>query len=337
MEVNQNTKGLWAIVLCAILWSTSGLFIKIIDWNPLVIAGARSLIAALFILGLRLLDRRPAPAGKSRRLYVILAALSYSATMILFVIANKLTASANVILLQYIAPVWAALLGWAMINERPRPEHWGALGAVAVGLLLFFKDGLAQGSLLGDAVALLSGVTFAAYSVFMRLQKDGRPEDSILLSHILTTAVCLPFFFIAPPALSPLSIASILALGIAQIGIASLLFAYGIRRVSAVQAMLTAVVEPVLNPVWVFVVTAELPSSSALAGGTVILAAVVASSAISSISSRKDFPAPPIAKELKPRGNGKDGETQEVCNSTGIYHHDAADEEEESFKNIRPS
>ncbi len=280
--MNQNAKGLWAIVLCAVLWSTSGLFIKIIDWNPLVIAGARSLIAALFILAVRLLDRRPAPAGKSRRLYVVLGALAYGATMILFVIANKLTASANVILLQYIAPVWAALLGWAVAKEKPRSEHWGALGAVAVGLVLFFKDGLAQGSLLGNSVAVLSGVTFAAYSVFMRLQKDGRPEDSILLSHILTAAVCLPFFFMAPPALSTLSVVSILALGIAQIGVASLLFAYGIRRVSAVQAMLTAVVEPVLNPVWVFVVTAETPSPSALAGGAVILAAVVASSVIGS-------------------------------------------------------
>jgi len=284
--MNEKSKGLLAIGLCAVLWSTSGLFIKIIPWHPMVIAGGRSLIAVLFMVSLRAREAgarhkapRP-PLAPVRRRWVILAGLSYAATMILFVIANKMTASANVILLQYIAPVWAALFGWAIAKEKPGAEHWIALAAVALGLYLFFKDGLGGGSALGNAVAVLSGITFALYSVFMRLQKAGRPEDAIILAHLISTAVCLPFFFSARPTLTLGSTAAILALGIVQIGIASLLFAYAIRRITAVQTMLTAMVEPVLNPVWVFLVTGEIPGASVLTGGAVILGAVLMSSIV---------------------------------------------------------
>ncbi len=278
--MGPSVRGLWAIVFCAILWSTSGLFIKIIDWNPMIIAGARSFIAFLFILAVRRLRPLPPPPRGTSRWPVFMAAFFYAATMILFVIANKMTASANVILLQYIAPVWAAFLGWIIAKERPQSEHWVAMGAIAVGLYVFFKNGLSGGSNLGNGIAVLSGITFGAYSVFMRLQKRGRPEDSVLLSHLFTALVCFPFLFVVPPTPTTLSIGAILALGILQIGLASLLFAYGIRRITAVQAMLTAVVEPVLNPVWVFMVTGEKPSSSAFLGGSIILTAVIASSII---------------------------------------------------------
>ena len=245
----------------------------------MIIAGARSFIAFLFILAVRRLHPIPPPRG-TRAFPMFMAAFFYAATMILFVIANKMTASANVILLQYIAPVWAAFLGWIIAKERPRSEHWVAMGAIAVGLYVFFKNGLSGGSNLGNGIAVISGVTFGAYSVFMRLQKKGRPEDSVLLAHLFTALICFPFLFVVPPIPTAPSIGAILALGILQIGVASLLFAYAIRRITAVQAMLTAVVEPVLNPLWVFVVTGEKPSPSALLGGSIILAAVIASSII---------------------------------------------------------
>jgi drug/metabolite transporter (DMT)-like permease len=201
--------------------------------------------------------------------------------MLTFVIANKLTASANVILLQYTAPVWASVLGWLLIREKPRWEHWGALILVMGGLLLFFREGLAAGALLGDSLALLSGLFFGANSVFLRMQKDGNPADSMLLAHILCAAVSLPFVFISPPALNPGNTAAILFMGIIQIGLASLLFSFGIKRVRALEAMLIAMIEPVLNPLWVLAVTGEKPSASALLGGSVIIAAVLFSSVVS--------------------------------------------------------
>jgi drug/metabolite transporter (DMT)-like permease len=266
-------------VLCAVLWSTSGLFIKLLDWHPVVIAGARSLVAAIFIVVVR--QMFPARAKYRRDVFNMFAAgVCYAATMLTFVIANKLTASANVILLQYSAPVWACLLAWFLLGEKPFWEHWTALVLVIGGMILFFREGLAAGSLFGDGLAVVSGIFFGANSAFMRAQKEGNPADSMLVAHILTALFSIPFFFMYPPLASPASVGTVLFMGIVQIGCASLLFAYGIKRISAVQAMLTASIEPVLNPVWVLIVTGEKPSVSAIAGGAIILFAIVFSSMV---------------------------------------------------------
>ena len=285
--MSRTTKGLWAIVACATLWSMGGLFIKMVDWHPMIIAGSRGLIAAVFMLTIRLVRSKNVPftvisaASRMRPGALWGAAAMNAATMLIFVAANKLTTAANVILLQYSAPIYAALFGWLLAKEKPRTEHWVALGALAVGLYVFFKDGIAGGGFVGDMLALVSGVTFALYSVFMRMQKDGNPEDSILLSYLIAAAVGLPFVFAAPPEFTATAVSGILILGVFQIGVASLLFAYGIRRITAVQSMLAAVVEPVLNPVWVFLATGEQPAASAFAGGAIILTAVTGSSVAS--------------------------------------------------------
>jgi drug/metabolite transporter (DMT)-like permease len=287
--------GQGAILLCAFFWSTSGLFIKLVDWNPVVIAGSRSLFAALFLFTLRLLRRRnPAvrtsgptalplerrPLGKDI-FFTAAGGIAYAATMIVFVIANKRTTSANAILLQYTAPVWAALLGWLIAGERPRWEQWAALILVFFGMLLFFKDDLGGGNFFGDILAIISGICFGAHSVLLRMIKRGEAMDAMLLSHILCALFSVPFFFLYPVRLSPGTAAAILFMGIIQIGAASALFAYGIKRVTAIQAMLTAMIEPVLNPVWVLAVTGEKPAASALTGGGIIIAALILSAVIS--------------------------------------------------------
>jgi drug/metabolite transporter (DMT)-like permease len=269
--------GQGAVFLCALFWSTGGLCIKLIDWHPIGIAGGRSLIAALFMVGLRFWN----PQTRHRKFEIRPlwpAGLAYAATMILFVIANKLTASANAILLQYSAPVWAAVLGGLLLKEKLHWEQWGALIFVMGGLALFFKDGLSSGSLAGDSVALISGIAFGANSVLMRMQRGGTQADAFILAHLITAIFGLPFFFFYTPALSAPAVGALLFLGIVQIGVASLLFAYGIARITAVQAMITAMAEPVLNPVWVLLATGEKPAPSALAGGGIILTAVILSS-----------------------------------------------------------
>jgi drug/metabolite transporter (DMT)-like permease len=281
MTLNEQSRwqGQGAILLCAFLWSTSGLFIKLVNWHPVVIAGSRSFMAALFMAAIRFIFPSKFVV-KSRKGPLWAGAIVYALTMQSFVIANKLTTSANAIMLQYSAPVWAGLLGWVLIKEKPHWEHWGALVCVFGGLALFFKDSLSGGAFVGDSVALLSGVFFGAHSVLLRMQKDGNPADSMLLAHILNFTFSLPFFFLHFPVFEAPGMTAVLYMGIIQIGCASLLFSFGIKRVSAVQAMLTAMIEPVLNPLWVLVVTGEKPSISAVIGGGIIIAAVMASSVI---------------------------------------------------------
>jgi len=282
--------GQGAIFLCAVLWSTSGLFIKLVDWHPMVISGSRSILAAAFLFALRWFGNRKKSQNAKITLKKIPAlafcGLFYAVTMIFFVIANKLTASANAILLQYAAPVWAALLGWFFLGERPRWENWVALILVCAGMFMVFSGGLAAGSLLGDVLALLSGIAFGANSVVMRARKDDNPADIMLFAHILCVIFSTPFFFLHPPSMTAHNLLSISFMGIVQIGAASALFAYGIKRIPALQAMLTCTIEPVLNPTWVLLVTGERPAVSVLAGGVVILAAVIFSSTLSALRRR---------------------------------------------------
>jgi len=213
----------------------------------------------------------------------VAAAVANAATMLLFVIANKTTTAANAILLQYIAPVFTAFIGAALLKERTRIEHWIAFVVVAAGMIIMFMEKLSGGQMLGNIIALTSAVTFSLFFVFMRMQKDSSPFESILLSHWITAGVCLVIsFFLPMPNFTVKSAGAILTLGIIQIGIPSILFAVAIKRITAVSANLIAVIEPVFNPVWVFLVLHESPGINTVIGGAVIVCAVTGVSIVSS-------------------------------------------------------
>ncbi len=284
---DSRTSGLLAVAACAFLWSTAGLFIKMIDWNPMAIAGTRSLIASLVILAwLRSMKF-------SWSLPLLGAALANSLTMLLFVYANKTTTAANAILLQYSAPVFTAIFGAWLLHEKARIEHLAAFVFVAIGMAISFLGEVSAGGMLGNLAAATSGVTFGLYFVFMRMLKTESPLQATLLSHLITAAVALGIAaFLPMPPITPVSLAAILVLGVVQIGLAAIFLAYGIKRVTAVQAILIAVIEPVFNPVWVFLSTGEQPGSHAMIGGGLILTAVTAASVISVLQSRQDLAGP---------------------------------------------
>ncbi|GAB6276510.1 MAG: EamA family transporter [Rectinema sp.] len=274
--MKRDIKGIMAMVATALCWSLGGLFIKLVDWHPVTIAGARSLIAALFILAV---VRRPKLNFSKNQ---IIAAVAYSFTMLLFVYANKHTTSANAILLQYGAPVYVMILSGVMLGERPLPEQIGALVAIVVGMGLFFSDSLSMGHLVGDIAAVAAGVTFAVHILFMRRQKEGSPIESLLLGHGLTAVVALFIsLFLPAPAMNAKSIAAIFGLGIVQIGFAAVFFSFAIVRISAIQSSLIAIIEPALNPAWVFLAIGEKPTGRAVLGGVIIVAAIVVSSVFS--------------------------------------------------------
>jgi len=257
----------------AFLWSIAGLFIKVIDWNPVAIAGMRSLIASIVIF---IYLKHPKIHLSFPQ---VAAAVANAATMLLFVCANKTTTAANAILLQYFAPVSTVFIGAVLLKERAGVEHVVALALVAGGMVLMFFDELGGGKLLGNALAITSAVTFSLYFVFMRMQKDGSPLESILLSHWLTAGICILLSSFLPfPHVTIKSLAAIVVLGIVQIGLSSILFSIAIKRVSAVQANLIAVIEPVFNPVWVFFAIGEAPGTNTLIGGGIIVLAVTTAS-----------------------------------------------------------
>jgi drug/metabolite transporter (DMT)-like permease len=272
-----------AVAACALLWSSGGLFIKLIAWNSFAIAGVRSLIGGLVIL---LLLRKPHFTWSFAQ---ISGAVCYAGCMILFVTANKLTTAANAILLQYTAPLYAAVLGWIFLKEKTRVLDWVTMAVAIGGMVLFFMDSLTLGGMQGNLLAMLSGVFFAGAMVSFRAQKEGSSLESILLSHGITIVVAIPFLWHGAPTLAGWG--ALAFLGIFQIGIPSLLLTYGVKHVTAVQTLLTAVLEPIFNPIWVFLVLGERPGPHALLGGAVILFAVTTRSVLSLRSAMRPLAA----------------------------------------------
>ena len=267
MKNLPHTRAVGQLVLAALCWSLGGLLIKSVPWPPLAVAGGRGLIAGLFLLA----TNRGLNFHFSKR--QVLGALGYAACTVTFCTATKLTTAANAILLQYTAPVWVALFGAWLLGERATSHDWLTIAAVLGGMGLFFADSLESGHLAGNAFAVLSGICFAGMTIALRSQKDGSPVESIILGNGLAFLVGLPWIVHAPE-LSPAGWLSLGALGLVQLGASYWLYAKAIRHVTALEAVLIPVIEPILNPVWVLLALGERPSALSLLGGAIVLSAV---------------------------------------------------------------
>lgn len=262
----SRPKSLLLLVLTAILWSFGGLLIKLVDWNPMAIAGMRSAIAALMILALiRKLSFNFSFAQ-------IAGTIAYAGTVIMFVWANKLTTAANAILLQYTAPIYVAILGAWLLKERVRPSDWATIAMVLGGMVLFFLDDLEAGSLLGNILAVLSGLSFAVTILCLRSQKAATPLLTVFWGNVLTAVIGLPFMFSSMPGAS--SWLGLLLLGIFQLGLSYIFYTIAIKKVTALEATLIPVIEPLLNPVFVLIGMGEIPGPWSLAGGAIVLVSV---------------------------------------------------------------
>jgi drug/metabolite transporter (DMT)-like permease len=254
-----------AILAAAVLWSTGGAAIKLCNLSAWQIAGGRSLVAGLFLL-LTLREARRRPDRTT-----LAVALAYAGTVVLFVLANKLTTSANAIFLQDTAPGWVLLLSPWLLRENPTRGEILSLPVYAIGLALFFLDELSPGQVVGNVVALASGVSFALCIVGLR-HAGSRGPAALLWGNAIGVVVTAPLWFSGPTP-SPLDLGLIAYLGVFQLGLAYLLFARGLAHTPAVEASLLALLEPVLNPIWALLFAGEVPGPWAIAGGAIILAA----------------------------------------------------------------
>ena len=256
------------LVITALLWSTGGFLVKGIQWHPVAISGMRSLIAAAVIL---IAIRKPELTWSLPQLG---GAVCYAGTVILYVIANKLTTAANAVLLMYTAPIYVIIFGPWFLKEKASRRDWLAVGAVMVGIVVFFMDKLSPEGFLGNMLAILSGVSFAWMTLFLRKQKRGSPVESVFLGNLLAAVIGLPFFLREElPEIN--GILMLIALGTFQLGFSYVLYTKAIQKVRAFEAVLITMLEPVLNPVWVFLLLGEVPGNWALAGGTIVMATVV--------------------------------------------------------------
>ena len=275
---SERRKALLFILLAAVLWSTSGVLVKVIDWQPMAILAGRSLFASLIFL----VYLRRIPTKWTR--WKILAAAASIMTQFLFVTSTKLTTAANAIFLQYTAPIYIVLLAFWFLHEKPSRADWGSMFIIFLGLLLFFGDKLSTNGFYGNILAVLSGVTSALMIVSFRAQKDGAPEESVLIASLIMALFGFPF--VLKEAWTVTNWLIIAFLGLFQIGLAFVFFTKAIKHVPALEVNLVGTLEPVLNPVWVFLFLGESMGSFALFGGLIVLGGV-AFSAISSARAAK--------------------------------------------------
>ena len=277
--MSKHYRGVLFAFLAGILWSLGGLFIKQVQWHPLAISGARSAIAALVLLAF---IRRPRITWSWAQ---VGAAIAYVGTVTLFVAANKLTTAANAILLQYAAPVYVALLGMWLLKERVTLLDWVAIAFVIGGMALFFFDKLTVGGWWGNVLAIASGVTYATMIVLLRKQKDSSPAESVLIGNVLTALIGVPFMLQGLPSAS--SWLNLIFLGVFQLGLSYVLYSTAIKHITALEAILIPVIEPILNPVWVFLVLGEAPGPYAMIGGAIVLAAVTGRYALNALRQKR--------------------------------------------------
>ncbi len=268
-SLSERRKAILFLALAAILWSTSGLFVKILDWQPISILAGRSLFASIVFL----IYLRRIPTRFNR--WQLLAAGMFILTQFLFVTSTKMTTAANAIFLQYTAPIYVVLLAFWLLREKPARTDWVSMLIIFIGLTLFFADKLSMDGLYGNLLAILSGVTSAVMMVAFRAQKNGNPAESNLIAFLLTATLGFPFVLKETWTVTNWSILAFL--GVFQIGLAFIFFTQGIKHIPALEANLIGTLEPVLNPIWVFLFYGESMGAFALIGGLVVLGGVTLS------------------------------------------------------------
>ncbi len=248
------------------LWSTGGIGIKALEDPPLKVAFFRSAVAAVALLALL----RPRPRRLSATSWI--AVVSYAACLTTFVVATKWTTAANAIFLQYSGVVWVLLLSPVFLKEPFHRRDAMAVSLALCGMALFFVGKFASGGA-GDLVALLSGIFFAVLVLSLRREREGGAEAAVTYGNVLAAVFLLPFVR-DNLSLSGRSAAILLFLGLFQIAGAYMLFVRGLKHVTATQASLVSMLEPVSNPVWVFLFLHERPGLFAVLGGAIVLGAI---------------------------------------------------------------
>ena len=300
----KKPEGVSALVLCALGWSLGGIFLKYVSVNSFAAAGIRSLFSFIVMAVLSrqlphffVKNEATGKVDSAQTVYMWISALCYAATMILYCVSNKLTYAANVIFLEYTSPVWVILFSSIILGEKNTKIDYITFTGIAAGMLLFFADDLlakkngsvSETMFLGNVLAAFSGITWAGTTLFQRKQqiliaqrirefgtdavsKHNTSRDAFMLAQILTALFGLPFIFLMKGGIPNMqSIIFLFLMGLFQMGLPNILYSVGIKNVTALSASLITMIEPLMNPVWVFIFVHEKPTVKCLMGGVIIL------------------------------------------------------------------
>jgi drug/metabolite transporter (DMT)-like permease len=265
VPMEKTTQGTLYVLIAMVLFSTGGLFIKLISANAYTIIFGRALIAGLIFLPL--IQWKKLRFSKN----LLILAFGYCYLCIMFVLTTKITTAANAIILQCTAPLWLYLYyvirGKKITGRELIPRLF-----IFVGIIVIFSAS-AGGNRWGDLLALSNGVAYALVQHFMDKEYPVSDNSIIGLNNIILCLVILGLFSTQLD-FSELSMAGwlgLIFLGIFQIGVSYLVFFKGVRMISALKASMVSLLEPILNPIFVFFFVGEMPSVNSLIGFGIIL------------------------------------------------------------------
>ena len=258
------------MLICAALWSVAGIFIKLIPWNGFAVAGMRSLIAGLTIAVYMLITRRRYILSRRTVVGGIMTAGVYTC----FTVANKLTTAANAIVLQFTCPVFIVILSAIFLKQKIRKNDLAVVIATLAGIALFFLDQLKPGYILGNFVAIAAGMFMAVMFILVGNMEGDERFSTITNGQFLTFFVGLPFIIATKPEFTAAATASILVLGVFQLGISYILYVKSTQYCPPLACCLLGALEPLLNPVWVLIFDGERPGVWALIGGIIVVVSI---------------------------------------------------------------
>jgi drug/metabolite transporter (DMT)-like permease len=269
----QRLTGVALVLGSAVVWSTGGLFIRSLgrtgDWT---IIFWRSISASAF-LAILIAVRERGAWREAFTLPGLLVALCFAASSIAIIVALGLTSVANALIIMSSAAFFAAVLGWLVLGESVRLPTLIAIGVSMTGIGLMVSDSFGRGTLVGDLIAFVVAISYAGAIVTTRRYRALSMMPGVLLGSLVAALIALPFA--SPLAVDRSALALLVVFGAGQFGLGLALFVTGAPRLPAAVAALLGTLEPILGPFWVWLWMGEQPSTRALAGGAIVLAAVL--------------------------------------------------------------
>ena len=273
------------MIICAALWSIAGVLIKFIDCNPFVIAGFRSLISAVTVFVFMRIIKLKFVFNKK----VFLTAVFMCLTFLAFVTANKLTTSANAIVLQFTAPVFVLIISACFLKQKLKKADVLVTLITLLGIALFFIDEIDSGKALGNIVGVLSGLFMGTMFICVGTVNMQEKMNGTLFAHIFTAVIGIPFIFFTENTVNLTAVSNLLLLGVVQLGIPYILLCYASVQLKPITISLLSVLEPLLNPVWVALFYKEIPGVISLVGAVIIIVTITIWCVRNDVKAEKDL------------------------------------------------
>lgn len=274
-SVDDRISGKSALIcmaVCAFLWSTSGALIKLVNWNGMAIAGMRSLIAGVVLIAYLKIVGKKLVVNRLTLTVGIAVALKF----ICFTVGNKLTASANMVALQYTNPVFVLIFSMLFFGQKFKRKDVAVALATAGGIAMLTLEGTGSSTMLGNFLGLMVGVTTAIMHLMSGKAKSYAESLSInIFGNIYTAIAMFPFFFTGGGlSFDAPSITGILMLGLFQQAAAYIFYGFAIRNAPTLSCTLIAALNPLFNPVWTALLVHEYPGPLTLTGFGIVLISI---------------------------------------------------------------